>query len=65
MPCYVTGSLAGDRLLEIEETRLELTKLTRIACKLAKELEAHNIKMPKGTQTWWTKHKKIDRKGLT
>ena len=59
MPCYITGSAEGDTLLSLEdEYKRELTKLTRISCKLARQLEDNKIEILKGCRAWWVKHKK-------
>jgi len=66
MPCYYTGSAAGDEALAaheaLEEVQKERLKLTRLLCTLCKQLEADNIDLDPEVEKWWQKHKKQDAK---
>ena len=65
MPCYATGSAEGDARLAAQEANDELTKVTRLLCKLCGRLERSGFTKPittdKKLHAWWEKHKKIDR----
>lgn len=65
MPCYQTGSREGDALLEAEEARAGVTKLTRLLCSACSILESledgqHLELWPKDLSVWWRDHKSID-----
>lgn len=69
MPCTITGSFEGDRALFAQEDRdkaqKEAIKVTRLLCKLMKDLESNGINMEhisKDVMKWWKKHKEIDKK---
>lgn len=63
MPCYQTGSLAGDQALEAEEARKHVTKLAEMLCEACAILQTHKLMFaisPK-TRRWWKQHKKTDQ----
>ena len=66
MPCYYTGSAEGDARLAAEETRerlgKEITNRTRLLCSICQTAEEAKLTLPKDVQTWWNKHKKVDKK---
>jgi hypothetical protein len=59
MPCTITGSPEGDRLLYANE---DILRLTQMLCASLKRLEKNNIPVPKECLQWWNKHKKVDQK---
>lgn len=70
MPCYVTGSRAGDLELDIKEMRKELLRATRAACELAKAYNNFSQwddfrGMSKATQEWIREHNLIDKRRKT
>ena len=62
MPCYLTGSREGDLALDAAETSKEVTKLTRMLCRVCKQAEGLKTfnRLPEEVQKWWKKHKKVD-----
>jgi len=65
MPCYITGSEAGDRELEYKELKKEATKVTRLLCEACELLEHYSNRNHWGNeplQKWYVKHLKIDDK---
>jgi hypothetical protein len=65
MPCTITGSLAGDHALALEESVGTLEKrlrvLTQVACELAKKVSAKDLReMSEQTRKWVKKHRKQD-----
>lgn len=66
MPCYYTGTKAGDAELDAQEARKALTNVTSMLCNLCAMIEATGCDdetgMPAGTQKWWKEHKKVDSK---
>lgn len=64
MPCYVTGSEAGDARLAAQETadraRKDRLALTRLLCLACQTLEAHKLMIPE-LKDWWKEHKKQDK----
>lgn len=64
MPCYVTGSAAGDSALYLKEAQEEATKTTEMLCETLQILESKNPKLLKTLspqiKKWWKNHKKID-----
>ncbi len=63
MPCYYTGSEAGDRELVAAETRDALTEVTRLLCKAGKIFSNHpEIKLPEELKVWFRNHDAIDAK---
>ena len=58
MPCYVTGSEAGDLAMAEAEAHGEATKLARLLCSLCRVLDsvhAQNL-MPREVRRWWEQH---------
>lgn len=61
MPCYVTGSEAGDARLAQSETYEKLIGVTRLLCVTCESLPRTAIdKLPKSVQIWWAEHERID-----
>jgi 2-oxo-4-hydroxy-4-carboxy--5-ureidoimidazoline (OHCU) decarboxylase len=64
MPCFITGSAAGDAQLAADEARAEATKVTRMLCAAMKELEhyemLHLVREVPDLNAWWVEHKRID-----
>lgn len=65
MPCYATGSEAGDARLGEQEAREALTEVTRVACELAEAIRHSGQafwfdRLTAKTQKWIRKHDKID-----
>lgn len=66
MPCYITGSAAGDAELAAKEAREEAQKVTRLLCNLLERLEngspTHYFTyVPIKVDRWWQAHKEIDK----
>lgn len=64
MPCTLTGSLEGDRALDAQEARQQVTKLANLLCQTCLSLESVGelSKLPTPVFRWWQAHKKLDRK---
>lgn len=62
MPCYVTGSAAGDAQLQAEEAREEATLVTRLLCVAVQAMREQNAEIPLEIQEWAAKHDAIDRR---
>lgn len=71
MPCTITGSLEGDRLMHAEERLREHQLSTQLLCSLlgyyeraydAPCVEGFLGNVP-GLPEWWAKHKAQDAKG--
>jgi hypothetical protein len=60
MPCYYTGSEAGDNALDAQEARKSLTEVTELLCMACKRLDNYNIKLPHSLAKWWLNHQQID-----
>jgi hypothetical protein len=60
MPCYATGSAAGDAALSEREAREEATRLARLLCLACESSERRNHPLPALVAQWWREHKKID-----
>ena|SRR5579862_9145034 len=62
MPCYATGSAEGDARLDAQESREELTKVSRYLCEAMTLIEknAGLAYLSNGAKSWWKKHKAID-----
>lgn len=67
MPCYYTGSAAGDAELEHGETQQALTHVTRMLCDLCEAVEDHDgeqstlLSSSPSLSKWWADHKQIDQ----
>lgn len=62
MPCYYTGSAAGDAALAAQETRAKLTQMTRAFCEVMSAVDGQIVGLSKETQKLWEEHKKVDSK---
>lgn len=64
MPCYVTGSAAGDAALSAKEAREDLSRVTRVACELAKFASQYKRAFSRETMEWMDKHARLDRQRI-
>jgi hypothetical protein len=65
MPCYVTGSAAGDAQLYAEEARQEAQEATRAACDMARVIRSSSLawaQLSLNTQNWIRAHEELDKK---
>ena len=66
MPCYYTGTAAGDARLEASEANQALTKTTAHLCSLCRHIEDTYeddiIGDVPGLKKWWKEHKAIDER---
>lgn len=68
MPCYYTGSAAGDAALAVQEAGEELTRVTRYFCEAMQAIEdcygpnyAEEMGFDADLVEMWEDHKAIDR----
>lgn len=62
MPCYVTGSAAGDLALSLEEAHRTATTTTEMLCWMCARFYDYEHTWPENIRKWWKKHMEIDRK---
>lgn len=64
MPCFATGSAAGDALLAAEENGRDAIDATKAACEMAAMLRSKRpdfARLSPQTKQWVKAHDKIDR----
>ncbi len=62
MPCYVTGTAAGDAQLHAEEARERATEVTRLLCVAVAAMREQNALIPAEVEAWAMRHDAIDRR---
>lgn len=64
MPCYTTGSEAGDARLGEREAHEQVTLLTRHLCTLCRRIDRDGVESvhTKETYRWWQQHQRVDKR---